>query len=82
VTSPAGDQAGIDYSDATPDVTYTYDRQGRRIGTTDASGTQTVSYTEDSQVDAIAHTGGPLDGVFLAHSYDTLGRAPPSRPRP
>ncbi|OGV67777.1 MAG: hypothetical protein A3K19_15760 [Lentisphaerae bacterium RIFOXYB12_FULL_65_16] len=72
--NPAGDQASIDYSDATPDATFSYDRLGRRVGVVDAAGTQTLTYTPDSQLDEVAYAAGSLDGVSLDNTYDALGR--------
>lgn len=50
-----GRQTGIDYSDATPDVSITYDRAGRRTGTTDAAGTHAYVYDD-------ATSGGQVSG--------------------
>jgi RHS repeat-associated protein len=42
----AGRLLGVDYSDATPDVTYAYFRHGGPSQITDASGTRTFTYSE------------------------------------
>ena len=39
-----GELTGIDYSDATQDIAFTYDRLGRRATVTDAAGTRTFAY--------------------------------------
>jgi RHS repeat-associated protein len=71
----AGDPVGIDYSDSTPDVTFGYDRAGRAVTITDAAGTQTLAYTEDSQLDAATYAaGGLLAGISLDAGFDILGR--------
>ena len=41
----AGEMTGVDYSDATPDVTNTFDRIGRQASIIDGSGARTFSYT-------------------------------------
>lgn len=39
-----GRQSLIDYSDTTPDVSFTYDAQGRVASMTDGAGTETYVY--------------------------------------
>ena len=48
---PAGDLSTIDYSDSTPDVSFTYDRRGRRQTVAQAGGaTTTFAYNNQNQV--------------------------------
>ncbi|MCP4583170.1 MAG: RHS repeat-associated core domain-containing protein, partial [candidate division Zixibacteria bacterium] len=39
-----GELTGIDYADATPDITFTYDRLGRQVTVTDGAGSRTFAY--------------------------------------
>jgi len=68
------DLVSVDYSDSTPDVTYTYDRQGRRKTVVDASGTRTLAYTSEGRLDKESYTAGLMDGLELDHGYDVLLR--------
>jgi RHS repeat-associated protein len=67
-----GDLSGINYSDSTPDVTYGYDRRGRRTGITNS--TEVINYTfHDSGLPLVEnHSGGPLTGVAVTNSYNAL----------
>jgi RHS repeat-associated protein len=66
---------------ATPGVSYTYDRDYRRISTiTDGIGTTLFYYIPITSPPAlgagqIAGTTGPLPNEALSYSYDELGRA-------
>ena len=65
-----GQLTGIDYTDSTPDVTFTYDRLGRQLTITDVLGTRTNVY------DALSLLEEQLpDGTVLARSVDSFGRA-------
>lgn len=71
-----GDLVGIDYSDSTPDVVYTYDRLGRTKtvalgGTLDAV---TQHYTAEGLWAGEQHTAGLLAGVATTNTYDGLLR--------
>lgn len=72
----AGQLAGIDYSDTTPDLTAVqYDRLGRRISATDAAGTVTTGYTGlTALLEDESYSGGVLDGLALARTPDSLLR--------
>lgn len=71
----AGDLAGIDYADTTPDVAHTYDRLGRLKTTTDAAGVLTRSY-EKGRLDDETYAAGSahLSGRALTRTLDTLNR--------
>jgi RHS repeat-associated protein len=74
----------------TPKVRYTYDRQGRRTGVAQILGTNrsvgssaqpetkvlasAYEYNALGQLLTETYTAGPLAGVTIANSYDTLGR--------
>ena len=64
-----GQLTGIDYSDSTPDVAFTYDRLGRQLTVADVLGTRTNVY------DAVALMQEQKpDGETLARTYDAFGR--------
>ncbi len=70
-----GDLTGVDYSDsATPDVSYVYNRDGRRQQVTDGSGVRTISYDALGQVVTESYTSGPLAGLSLSRGTDPLLR--------
>jgi RHS repeat-associated protein len=60
--------SGINYSDATPDVSYAYD-QLRLASMTDAAGTETYDYDPAGQLQTVTRGGALFD-----YDYDTLGR--------
>lgn len=71
-----GELTGIDYSDATADIGFTYDRLGRQTEITDAVGTRTLAYNADLQPETETITG--LYDQTLTRSYENTavpGRA-------
>jgi RHS repeat-associated protein len=70
----AGDLTGTDYSDATPDVTLTYDRQGRPASVVDAAGTRTFGYHATGQLQSETYAGGLLPGVVVNRTFDAFAR--------
>jgi RHS repeat-associated protein len=70
----AGDMVCIDYSDATPDVTYAFDRRGRR--TNMVSGADAIVYLHDETgvVTNETHAAGALAGYGLGIRHDALLR--------
>lgn len=70
----AGDLTGTDYSDATPDVTVTYDRTGRPLTVADASGTRSHGYHASGQLETESYTSGVLSGLAVNRSFDSLYR--------
>jgi RHS repeat-associated protein len=70
----AGQQNSIDYSDSTPDATYTHDRRGRQVAAASSSGNQTLTYNDASQLVAETWTSGPLNGLTVSNTYDGLLR--------
>ncbi len=68
----AGDLTGVDYSDATPDVTIAYDRSGRPQTRTDAAGVCTWSYDASGQLKDEDYSGGPLAGLGVHRTFDPL----------
>lgn len=70
----SGAPSGIDYSDTTPDISYTYDRRGRLVGVSDAVGTRTLSYGDAGQMLIEDFTSGVLDPVRVENHYDGFFR--------
>jgi YD repeat-containing protein len=62
---PAGELLSRTFSDGTPAASYAYDKDGRHISTTDASGTTTTTYDSLGRVVA---TDGPNGS--LGYTYD------------
>lgn len=70
----AGDLLGVNYSDATPDVSYVYDRRGRVTQVTDAVGTRTFTLNEFGRMTEEDFGTGILDPVNITNHYDSLVR--------
>jgi RHS repeat-associated protein len=73
----AGDLLGINYSDATADVAFVYDRLGRKTTISDAAGTRTIGYDPvTGQPDTEVVAAGGVYGLetTLDYDYDALGR--------
>ena len=72
--TPTGNQHGqltvIDYGDTTPDVTYTYDRRGRRATALANGITATLSYNEADQLTGESWSGGTLNTWNVNPVYD------------
>lgn len=67
-----GSLLSVDYSDATPDVAYTYDRLGRQLSAI-AAGVSTNLYVYSTNtLELVAET---QNGVVIDRNTDTLGRA-------
>ena len=69
-----GDLAGVNYSDATPDVTFAYDRGGRARTITDAAGTRSRTYNARGDLRAELIAGGILDMVQTNTPFDAFLR--------
>ena len=61
----------IDYSDATIDIHFTYDRLGRQETVTDAVSTRTFSYSDNLQLESESITG--LFSKTLTRNYEATG---------
>ena len=68
----AGNLTGINYSDTTPSVSFTYDRLGRQRTITDILGTRTNEY-DAATLQLIAEKRP--DGTTLGRAYDEMGRS-------
>lgn len=70
-----GEVSSVSYFDATPAVSFSYDRLGRLHTRADAAGTCTYSYLGVTPlVTAESCTGGLLDGQGVSRNYDALLR--------
>jgi len=54
------------YSDATPDVTFTYTRTGQKATVTDAAGTREFAYTAE-----LGEASESIDGSLYTNAYHT-----------
>ncbi len=60
----AGRLSAIDYSDSTPDVTFTYDAAGNRTQTTDGAGTQTYAYDNVNRLASVTRAADTFSYVY------------------
>ena len=63
--------SGIGYSDATPDISYAYNRVGKLSQVTDAAGTRTFAY--NSAFDEVSETVTGLYSKTLTRAYTSTG---------
>jgi RHS repeat-associated protein len=70
----AGDLQKVYYSDATPGVTNGYDRRGRLVAVTNGPTICAMTYNNAGQLLTESYTGGPLNGLSVTNTYDTLMR--------
>ncbi len=68
-----GELLTVDYSDATPDITFTYDRLGRQKTVTDAAGHRIFHYNDNLQPEYEDING--LYNKKITRKYDTRGRS-------
>lgn len=72
LTSYTYDRAGrlttIDYSDTTPDVTYSYDNAGNRLSMVDGSGTETRTYDNVNRLKTVVRGTDTF-----SYNYDLAG---------
>jgi len=64
----------VDYSDATPDITYSYDRQGRQVQVVQGGSTTRRWLDVAGNRLGESYTGGPLAGLRLTNQYDHFMR--------
>lgn len=69
-----GELRTIDYSDATQDVTFAYDRGGRQSTITDFAGSHTRAFSAAGELQTEQIVGGVLDGVQVSVGYDSFLR--------
>jgi RHS repeat-associated protein len=66
--------SSITYSDGTPNVSFSYDRNGRQQGVTDAAGTRTRTFNVANSVLTEQFTVGLQIGIQVTNGYDTFLR--------
>ncbi len=69
-----GELLNIDYSDSTPDITFTYDRLGRQVTVSDGAGTRTFHYSPQTLQLVAEEMTGTINEI-LYRNYDALGRS-------
>ncbi|MBI3871290.1 MAG: RHS repeat-associated core domain-containing protein [Verrucomicrobia bacterium] len=74
VTNSIGEVVTIDYSDSTPDVSFTFDRLGRKTTLSQGGNTNEFLYNDAGQVISEKSTAGTLSGLALTNTYDTFLR--------
>ncbi len=65
----ARQMTNINYSDNTPDVSFTFDRLGRQVAITDGQGMRAFAYNDALQLATETNSQG-----VLAYAYDPYGR--------
>ena len=74
VSDITGDLTKVDYSDSTPDVTYTWDRLVRLATVSDAFGSRTFHYNDTTDLSLDYEELDGLVDIDLERNYDTNGR--------
>lgn len=76
VYDASGQLTGIDYSDTTPDITYTYDRLGRQLSAIAAGvSTNLYAYSRYGQLTNEIVLTGRGSVPVLSRAYEALGRS-------
>jgi RHS repeat-associated protein len=70
----AGDVSVVDYSDTTPDIAYTYNRRGWQESAANGTTNTAFLYGNSGVLLAESYSNGPLSGLILTNSYDSLLR--------
>lgn len=70
----AGELLTVNYSDATPDVTYTRNRLGQITGISDGAGSRALTSSDDGRPLTESYSGGMFNGVATTIGYDSLKR--------
>ena len=68
-----GELTGINYSDSTPDVTFTYNRAGQQKTIADVLGTRTFSYNSSMQLTGEAIPDGEGGSNTITRAYSASG---------
>ena len=70
----AGSLAAVNYSDATPGISYGFDRLGRQIAVTNGATVCAWTYNDVGEALTETYTVGVLAGLAITNSYDALLR--------
>lgn len=70
-SAATAEQTGIDYSDGTPSLTYTYNRLGQTSTVADATGTRTFAYSPATTLLSSETLSAFFGGRVLSRSYET-----------
>jgi YD repeat-containing protein len=65
---------GVNYSDSTPDVGYTYNRRGELTAATNGPMVTAYYYNDAGQKLGESYSGGVLSGLSITNRYDGLSR--------
>ena len=76
-----GEQTGINYSDSTQDITFSYKRTGQKYQVADSVGTRTFAYNTALQPSTETIAAG-LYGKTLTKSYSSSGSERSERGQP
>ncbi|MBI5425305.1 MAG: RHS repeat-associated core domain-containing protein [Opitutae bacterium] len=68
-----GEQTGLDYSDSTPDLSYTHNRLGQTATVTDATGTRSFAYGATTMLPTSETLPSTFASRVLSRSYQTSG---------
>gem|GEM_PF-881523 len=72
--NPAGELSSVTYTDASPSLSYVYDRLGRQTVITNGTNVCTLAYDDVGNLLSESYSGGPLNGLSVTNGYDTLLR--------
>ena len=72
--STGGDLSDVTYSDATPALSFTFDRSGRPLTATSGTNTTTFLYNNADLLISESFTAGFLNTYAVSNSYDALFR--------
>ena len=70
--NPAGDLTHIEYSDTTPDITFVYNRLGKKQSVIDGFGSRTFTYDPDT-LNLVTETLSGLYNDVIQQHYETTG---------
>jgi hypothetical protein len=71
--STLGDLTGLDFSDSTPDVTYSnFDRTGRPRSLSDATGAHTLTYDYAQRLTQDTGTSGVFNGITVKNRFNAV----------
>ena len=66
--------SAVSYSDSTPGITFSYDRQGRTASTVRNGMTDAMAYNDANELISETFSGGTLAGLAVTNAYDAYLR--------